>query len=70
MAFIIFNERIINTNFITTIWKGEETNRGQNKLYVIRVQLHQANGSFRETYITEEERDSAFNHLFDEINDK
>lgn len=70
MAFIRFNDRVINTNFITTIWKTEETHRTYDKVYLIRVQLHQVNGSFRETYVTEEERDEAFENLINEINNK
>lgn len=70
MAFIRFNDRVINTDFITTIWRSEETNRSNDKIYLIRLQLHQVNGSFRESYTTEEDRNIAFDKLFCEINNK
>jgi len=70
MALIKFNDRVINTNFITTIFKTEEDHRAYGKVYLIRIQLHQVNGSFRETYTTKEERDKAFDELVYEINNK
>ena len=70
MAFIRFNDRVINTDFITTIWRSEETNRSNDKIYLIRLLLNQVNGSFRESYTTEEYRNIAFDKLFCEINNK
>lgn len=65
----MFNGRAINSNLITTIHKAEETNRGNEKLYVIRVQVLQTQASFRETYTTEEERDKQFHKLICKLND-
>lgn len=65
--FIKFNDRVINTNFITQIWKTKEEQRN-GIVYLIRIQLHQTNGSFREIYTNEEERDKYFNELIDKIN--
>ena len=67
--FILFNNRAINSNLITNISKVTETNRGKETLYCIRVQMLQTQGSFRETYSTEELRDNEFHKLICKLNE-
>lgn len=70
MAFIVFNNRVLNTNFITQMWKSEEHNINHEKCHLIRIQLHQTQGSFRESFANEEDRDNAFHRLVCQFNEK
>ena len=62
--FIEFAGMMINTNYITSIYKTES----QNKFYEVNVKIYPNSSPIKKIYSTPEERDKAFNEFIEKIN--